>query len=204
MKQVKLGLWSMSIPYLIQFCSLVVQMMTGNLSFLTPNPTLLTITAAIKALQDAYEAALLGGKTLKATQRINRLALIGLMSTLGAYVQEASNGDEQTILSSGMGVKKQRSPLGLLGQVANLRLKKNDSVGEASLLWNSLKGAKTYPVQTTQTPEVASSWVDAGLSTKRSITITGLPSGAYTWFRVAGFNAAGLGQWSSPVQKMIS
>jgi hypothetical protein len=204
MKTVVLNLSGKSIPFIIQFCSMIVLMMTGNLNFLTPTPALADISKAIQALQAAYDAALLGGKPLKTAQRLAKAELLGLMTLLKAYVQLTSGGDEGIIASSGMGIKNAPAPQGIPTQVLNVRLVNNDSVGQASLRWKSIKGTESYPVQTSQTPEVESSWVDAGLSSKASITLTGLPSGKLNWFRVAAFNARGIGPWSGSAQKMIS
>jgi hypothetical protein len=119
-------------------------------------------------------------------------------------VQDVSGGDQTIILSSGMAIKSLPSPKSIPPMVDNLRLKNNVASGQASLLWNALKRVDAYSVQMSQTPADETSWTDVGMSTKRSITLTGLPGTTLCWFRVAGFNAAGLGAWSSPVQKVIS
>jgi hypothetical protein len=108
--------------------------------------------------------------------------LFAIMSQLVAYVQAASCGDEATIRSAGMDVRKKRGS-GKVGIPQNLRTRENNNVGEISLLWKGVKGTRSCVVQTITTPETETSWVVAGNSTKASITLTGLDSGKLYWVR---------------------
>jgi len=99
------------------------------------------------------------------------------------------------------------APVGIPAKVANLSVSDGDNPATADLHWNSIKKVNGYKIQTTEgDPTVETNWKSAtpDISTKSSVTATGLTSGKQTWFRVCAFNAAGQGAWSDPVGKIIS
>ena len=60
---VKFGFSGLNIPKLVQYCKGIVIKMTANANYVTPSPSLgSVITPNITALENAYEAALDGGK----------------------------------------------------------------------------------------------------------------------------------------------
>ncbi len=94
---VKLAIRKKPFPFVIQKCGNIVKLMTGNLNFPFPNPSLTTVSTAISELSLAYELALDGGMLLKATQRTKAAALFNMMSVLSKHVQNVSLSDEQII-----------------------------------------------------------------------------------------------------------
>jgi hypothetical protein len=203
MAQVKLGLRDKPIPFIIEFSTNVVKVMTKNPNFLSPNPALSDISDLIAALGDAYTDALDGGKALKSIMNLAKKALLDKMASLATYVQNISQGDETIIRSSGMGVRKTKFSKDKPATAENLRTTENENAGEVSLKWKRVEKAKSYIIQMTNTPDVDTSWLPAGISTRSSITITGLTTGKNYWFRVAAIGAHGQGGWSEIAKKMI-
>jgi hypothetical protein len=204
MAQVKLDLRNRPIPFIIEFSTKVVKVMTKNPNFLSPNPALGDVSDLTDALSEAYTNALDGGKALKSIMNLAKKALLGSMASLATYVQNISLGDETIIRSSGMGVRETKYSKDKPATAENLQTVKNDNAEEVSLKWKKVDRAKSYVIQMTNTPDVDTSWVPAGISTRASITITGLVTGKNYWFRAAAIGAHGQGGWSESAKKMIS
>jgi hypothetical protein len=187
MKKPKLGFRNLSIPEKIQKSREVVTHLTGNVNFTTPNPTLAVVTTAINALETAHELAADGGKALKSAMRAKEKVLVDLMVQLQEYVANASGGDEQKILSAGLGVKTTTS-----------RQKKGVSViaglnpGEIICTAASpVKGIKAIhefqscidPIPVDVKVDSVNQWVNAEISSKATVTISNLPLGIKIWIR---------------------
>ncbi len=201
---VKLAIRKKPLPFVIQKCSNIVKLMTGNLNFPSPNPSLASVSAAISELSEAYELALDGGRLQKAEQRLKAAALFSMMSVLSKYVQNVSLSDEQIILSSGMDVVKKRTKRTKADAPQNLRVRENYEAGQMSIIFKPIPGATAYIVQTTSTPEIEASWEAVSYFSKASGTVKGLASCKVAWLRVAALTSAGTGFYSAAVQKMIS
>ena len=68
-KQVSLKLATLSVPVKIERARHYVTVMTGNPNFITPAPTLASITTAVTILETAFNNAQAGGKALTALMR---------------------------------------------------------------------------------------------------------------------------------------
>ena len=79
----------------------IIMAMTGNKYYLTPTPSLVDISAALKEFQDALSAAVNGGTTLTAVKIAKRAALVSLIKALALYVQATCNGDAAVLKSNG-------------------------------------------------------------------------------------------------------
>lgn len=186
----------------IERSRLVVDMMTGNLSYPTPTPALALVTTATDKYDDAYQDSILGGVTDTAMLKLRRDDQYVIVKQLAAYVQEASLGDEEIILSSGFGVKRKPGAPQLPDTPHNLRVKTTDNAGEYSLIFKSVKGSKMYRYEHTTTPDQPASWqVVKEISRSRCI-LGGFTSGTRNYFRVTAMNAAGESAPSDPVGKI--
>ena len=101
---------------LITYATGIVTALTGNPYFPTIVPTLVTLTAAIAALQTAETAALARAKGAVITRNEKRLALVQLLQQLKGPIQAAADANLENgasiIASAGVAVKKTvvRSP----------------------------------------------------------------------------------------------
>lgn len=184
----------------------IVAAMTGNANFPTPNPPLATLTASADDVAAAYSAREAVRTALDEAQVVldtKVAANDANLVSLAAYVESTSGGDAQKILSAGLAVKGQPSPIGPLPQVEGLDSNVGDAEGEVTLRWTPLRGAKTYQAQTCPDPITAGGWSDVGLPTKAKLLVTGLPSGGRCWFRVRAIGSAGPGPWSDPCVKTV-
>src|ERR1041384_5177454 len=141
-----LKLGSKTIPQKIQYCKNIVTKMTGNPDFATPDPALIDVANAIKALELAYENALKGGTDLKTIMYAAEKALDDLMKTLRDYVQLTSKGDPVKIMGSGMDIKSSPTPVGILAPPSKVLAEPGKGDGEILAQWSAVKKRKNYNV----------------------------------------------------------
>src|SRR5258706_5239667 len=120
----------------------------------------------------------------------------------GGKAQTVSTGDAAFILARGYAVAATPAPIGELPAPANLVATMGDLTGEVDVAADRVRGAVSYIIQYTTTPNVPGSYQQAGVSAKSSFTVPGLVSGTPYWFRMAAIGSAGQGPWSDPAEKM--
>lgn len=195
MKTLKLGLRNTTVPELIQKARTLVARMDGNTLFSSPKPALAEITAAAAALENAYEDAHDGTKADKIRLRERESELIGFVKQLGAYVQSASGGEAEVILSSGFELKRETTTRVPASNPAHVRGKATIHAGEVIIRWDAASGAKSY-VAEMSTDGI--NWKACGMTTSRKLTVSGLEGGSKPLFRVAGVGPLGQSGWSEP------
>ena len=204
MAKVKLGLDRMTIAVKAELGARIVTAMTGNANFTTPNPPLADITAAKTAMETAYNDALTLRQQAKAAtdlQADKEKDFERLLTSESLYVENASGGDVQKIMSAGMSVKDAGAPIGELPAPMGLYATSGDEDGEIVLNWEPVRGAKSYAVQMTTDPNVPDSWAHKMNVSESFTDVKGLTSGGKYWFRVAAVGAAGQGAFSDPAAK---
>lgn len=202
MKRVKLNLQSMTVPTKIGKGHLIIAQMTGNAAFPAPTPTLAVFSVAVDELETAWGEAQDGAHSKIVAMNQREVEFDNLIRQLADYVQSASGGNEEKILSAGFEVRREPSPIGIpeAPQFRFARIGKHE--GEIDLRWHRSNGARTYNVQRSTVPNNAESWTTIALITKSTYTDTGLNSGSKYWYRVAAIGAAGQSSWSDPATQM--
>lgn len=203
MKRVKSSFARLTIPQKIEKARSIVDKMTGNVDFPTPDPTLPDVSKAVDELESAHTAAKQGGKAKTALMYQKEQVLDVLITSLAGYVQSASRGDEVKILSTGFDVVGKSatqttplvSPVGL--EVANGVLE-----GQLLLSWKKVKGGLNYVIQQADDPLNTDTWETIGTSTKTKFTVNDLQAGKKYWFHVAAIGTPGVGAFSDPACKM--
>jgi hypothetical protein len=163
------------------------------------------IEAAAQALDDAYAEALYARSisvTKTAVMKQLEDALDSLLTALGHYVEAESRGDEAVIKSTGMSVKKRRTPAGIPGMPEALAATEGSMNGSIALKWKAVKGSRSYLVRATTTVADAKSWQQVGVSTRANVLVEELTSGLQYWFQVSAIGTAGQGPWSDPSTKI--
>lgn len=202
MAKPKLLLSKLSIAEKIQLAKTIQQSMTNNTNFPTPDPTLAELKKDIddleKAVTDALEARKVAEeKTAKQNQNIKTLETT--LTNLALYVEKASGGVKEKILSAGMQVSETKKTPISIGQVQNLIAKEGEKSQEIALSWTSVKGAKSYIIECSEAD--ANNWQMKAVSTKSTAIVAGLKSGTQYWFRVCAVGASGNGAYSDPATK---
>ena len=151
MADVKVGLRNLSVAQKTAKATAIVDQMTGNASFPTPNPALVDVTTkttALEAAQSAADAIKQASKSQTVLLNLTEDDLDALLSQLADYVNNTAAGDEQMILSSGFDVIDTEGYVDPLYAPEDFHGTTGDEVGEANLMWNKLKnvGNHTYNV----------------------------------------------------------
>lgn len=205
MAKVKLNLSRLTRLELIALAVQIHAGITGNPNYTTPNPALVALQAAIDALTTGNgELDTIRQAAQEKTVEVDGLdlALMDIVRQLGSYVENASGGDEQKILSAGMDVRDDAAPVQMT-QVMSLEAGFGDNGGEVDLNWDPIHGASSYEIQSSPDPITPDSWNHAAVSTKSSATVGGLGTGTRCWFQVRAVGANGNGPWSDPATKIV-
>lgn len=206
MAQIKLNFSRLSISEKIARARQIVAAMTGNPNFTSPTPPLNLITNVADGLEEAaadVQAARQTAKVKTTVQNTKEDQLDKLVAQEIAYVTAVAGGSEEIIQSAGMDVRATRVTGNIPSQAQNLSATASDHDGAMDLSWDRVPGAASYTIEMSPDPPTATSWTHAGVSTKSTFTVTGLPSGARMWFRVAAVSSAGQSAWSDPATKTV-
>jgi hypothetical protein len=206
MAQIKLNLSRISVRDKVILGRGIINSITGNPHFTTPQPALPAITAAIDDLEqaeNAAQAARQDGKTKTTIRNGKEDNLDRLLAQLAGYVTSVSAGDEAIIQSAGMDVRAVPGTSVVPSQPEGLSATAGDHDGTMDLSWDPVVEAASYVIDSSADPPTATSWQHLGVSTKSTFTVPGLTSGARIWFRVAAVNANGQGPWSDPATKIV-
>jgi hypothetical protein len=84
-----------------------------------------------------------------------------------------------------------------------VRAETNGSPGHTIVAWDPLPGAKSYQVQKTIEPDAQGGWETVATPTKATCNTNGVTPGTRAWYRVAGVNAKGQGDWSEPTPRPV-
>lgn len=206
MAKIKLNFRKLSVSEKIARARQIVDAMTDNPAFPTPTPALAQVTAAITAVEQAnaqaLEARALSKQRTAALEDVES-DLIDEVTRLASYVESASGGRDDVILSAAMDVRAQGTiPSTPPTAPVNLTATTGDQDGEVDLSWNAAQGAQSYIVQVSPNPPTDTSWTQAAVVTASKCTVENLTSGSKYWFRVRAVGAGGQGGWSDPTTKM--
>ena len=198
--KVSLNLARLITPAKIEKAKQIVTAITGNVNFTTPIPSLATVTAAISALETAFNNAQDGGKSKTAVMHEKEKVLDDVLTRLGHYVEDTSLGVESIILSSGMDVKNSNTPVGVLPAPVNLEAITGSASGEIHLRWKSEINAASYIIQMAIFPANVIGppvvWTQISVVTKAKFIAKSLSAGTRYGFRVAVVGSAGISAWS--------
>jgi len=207
MSKIKLNLRSLSPTETVAKARQIITALTGNPDYATPHPALTLITTAADDVETAITDVQAAKQTVATKQSIqhNKLdALEGLLRQLAGYIESVAGDDEAKILSAGVSVRTTTTSTPTVTTPTALSASEGSHEGEVNLSWDKVKGAKSYVIERTTDPQVATSWVHAAVSLKASATISGLTSGTRYWFRVAAVMTGGQSGWSDPAVRLAS
>jgi hypothetical protein len=181
----------------------IVDAMTDNANFPTPDPTLSDVNAAITDYSNALSGAKTRDKTQVAVKNIKRKALISLLKDLASYVNFTAKGDKSIIMSSGFDAGKEGISASTVTSPTNFKITPGMNAGQATTSIRGVKAARTYVHQCTPDPITdASVWQNKFVTT-RSYTFDGLASGKKYWFRVGVIGSGGQVLYSDPLSLII-
>lgn len=171
-----------------------VTMMTGNPAFPTPNPSLADVSDAadkVAAADEAYDFT--RSKVVKEERDSAFATLKSTYRDLGGYVQMASGGDKELILSAGFDVVRAPEPPALPEAPRGVLAWATKYFGEIEVRWGASKGRRIYKLyQTEGDPTVETGWELIAETGKNRMLVKGLERFKTYSFRVVAVGAAGV------------
>ena len=124
---------------------------------------------------------------------------------MASYVQSASNGNANAIVSAGFLLRAKSTPVGCLEMPLNLNLTLNGSIGIMGLTWDPVPKARSYMIQISEAATMERDWKPLRTSTSTKQIVKDLEPGKVYAFRVAAVGGVG-GQspWSVEVKRMAA
>ncbi|MBK9074885.1 MAG: fibronectin type III domain-containing protein [Flavobacteriales bacterium] len=194
---IKLGLGRVTATALVEKGRNHVTMMTGNPAFLAPNPTpepsLVALTDACNALDAANQAyAFNKGKLEKEARDLAYENLKVIIRDLGGYVQFASKGEKDIMLSAGFDVTKSPSAPVVPTTPRDVRAESTRVRKQILVRWGASKGHRLYRVEQTEgDPTLETGWEVIAETGKNRLVVNDLESFKTYSFRVVAIGTIG-------------
>lgn len=181
----------------------VVNGITGNAAFPTPPVTVAALTTLNTTFRAAVTAAHLGGPTQTAERDNVYDTVVAALRKNANYVENQSNNNVATLLSSGFDIvstNRASAPLDqpFITEISNLATTK------LLIRLDSILNAKSYQVQMAMAAN--GPWSEAGIYTQaRRIVLMGLTPGTIYFVRVRAIGGStGYSDWSVAVSLMCT
>ena len=114
-----------------------------------------------------------------------------------------TNGEPGAMLAAGLGVVRDKRPVGLPSAPANLRALPTDFEGRVPLRWQRSVRRCVFTVEATTDAAARTGGKQVKSAPTHSGAGTGLAGGKKHGFRVCAMNAHGTGPWSQPVSAWV-
>ena len=203
MKRIKVVLDFIKFPVTekVNFYRSIIDKLTGNAIYPTPDVSLTAAQVAVDALEKAILAKRDGSHTAVSAMHDAEDAADTIFRTLAAYVERLAAGDETSILSSGFHESSQP----VLTPKAVLSVTDGAHSGAVKLIAKAVERAGSYIWQYAKDaiPGDDSGWILAGVCTSASFEISGLTVASKYYFRVAAVTPDGAQDFSAPVMKVV-
>ena len=191
----------MSVAPSIPYFKKITGKMTGNAKFTdlaTETAALGSATTALDTANTNYEKSKSDTAQLLTLRDNAYAATSDAAHTLANGAQKITT-DASDLQSGGWDLVADATPVGQLSVPANFHATSGDVSGSVDLGWDSQRGVQAHIGQWAASP--SGPWTQGYVGKKSSCTITGLPSGVESWFRVQANGAAGPSDWTGPIVK---
>lgn len=193
---------------LVAFATTENSAITGNPGFTTPLPAVADVSAAITALAAAVETTRLARIALNDAVTAElplRQMLQLLMKNRASYVQTASNGNTNLIVSAGFEVRRAPVPVGPLSPPTDLSLELNGTAGYMALRWSPTPNARAYNIQCSLANTMERNWQAYETTTASRYRCEDMTLGQVYAFRIAAVGGStGQSDWSAEVVRMAA
>jgi hypothetical protein len=181
---------------LLKIAGRIVAGMTANAAYPAPAPTLAVLTAAFNAFGNAVHANDRGSNAVAARNQA-RSQLVTALREMALYVQQASQGNLVTLLSSGFPVQRGRRAISLAAPAApvGVQLRRGSVSGQVLGSCMTVEGVQMYEWHYANQAAPAV-WTSTGTSTSRRVAVEGLVSTSVYLFQVRAYGRRGPGNWS--------
>lgn len=201
MGKIKLDIYQLSVPDSVAYFNGVVSRMTGNATFTSLASKTTALGTANTALETAHTDYLAALALAEAKLALENAALASAQAAARdlAAGADAVTHDAAALLSGGWDLQAERTPVGPMPKVQDLKATGGDMDGTVDLGWAPVKrGLQTYLGRYGTSP--AGPWTQFYAGRASKCTAGGLISGTEFWFQTCAVGAAGPGPWSDPAR----
>lgn len=117
-----------------------------------------------------------------------------------ASVNALAGGDLIILQASGFDLCKEPEARPIPERVKNVTASNGFNSGEVQIGYGPTKYSVSYVIQMRMS---GGEWANVQTTTKRKLVIGAVPEKEYAYFRVAGVNSNGIGEWSTPVRVLV-
>lgn len=200
--RVSLGFSGFSDSALVEFSHRVINGLTENPAFPTPDVPLGILKDEVDDFENALAMSALGGAAATAAKNAERAKLEEMLRRDAFYVQLAMKNDLTVLLSSGYEAVPGRVPSEPLGTSVVLKIE-NTETTQLALRVSPVPNAKAYEVRKMNG---TGGWLPATIGTKsRRLDVDGLVPGLIYQLQVRAIGGStGFSNWSDPVSHMAT
>ncbi|MEP7374593.1 MAG: hypothetical protein ABI675_14460 [Chitinophagaceae bacterium] len=182
------------------FAQGVIDGLTANADFPTPQPTVAVLTTAKNEYTTALAAAGGGGEMETQIKNQQRVALEDVLAQEADYVDLASGGDAAKILSTGFKVSKTPQPQGERARPGNVRVT-SPAKGQLDCRCDPVDGARMYDWSVQKQNSTDAPIRKQTPSAK--LLLTDLQSGAEYGVKVVSLGTNPILNWSDEIKSFV-
>jgi hypothetical protein len=183
----------------IMYVKGIIKAVDGNVFFANPDPSLLTITTNINALDKAESVALNRARGSTGTRDVQKALVDKDLFGLQAYVQRIADADPANAIaiieSAGMSVQKSTAR-----SKGGFEVRHGRESGSVTLLAKAVDTRASYEWQISSDNI---NWKALPVTIKASTLVTGLTPGERHYFRVRVNTKNGEGSWSHALSILV-
>jgi hypothetical protein len=206
MKRFKLGFGNKTVIEQISICRRVADGIDKLPAEHSKQIAKFSVAAKVAEAADAYTQVEVLKTALMAAlvKRNTKVSAMRDCTTRAASdINAVTGGDPAALLAAGVGVARDKQPVGQPSAPTLLRVVSTEFEGVVRLRWKRPVRRCAFLIQMTTAPAATRGWKQVAISIRQSCEVTGLKSGLKCWFRVAASNAHGQGPWSQPVSARV-
>ena len=206
MATIKAGVARLNPRSLYLFTRNLITRMTGNPSFVDPQPALADIQTKLDEFETLAVAALNGTKRDRYVRDEAAEELKDMLRILANYVAMTAAGNGNVILSSGFDIRNEAEPVPPVSVPGAVVAERSTHGGVVNLDWEVVSNTVSYQVMmTTSDPSMADAvWTSVAVTSKSKAEVNNLTPGQYYWFRVKAVGRSSSSGFSDPAMIMAA
>jgi len=180
----------------------IINAMSGNPHFPSPDPAIATVATANAAYADALQAADTGSRADIAAKNQHRNALQQLLKELAGYVNFTAKGDRAVLLTSGFDINNDGLPA-VITKPAGLKVLNGPNSGELISKVPIVDGSRSYSHEYSLDPALADASWKPHSCTRSKFIFKGLQPGKQYFVRVGAVGSKDQKVYSDVISRIV-
>lgn len=213
--KLKTSFTRMNVPAKIEFSRNIINRLTGNSNFPTPDVSVKDLSKQVDALEAAFTEASDGGKHKKQVEREAESALDEMLRRNAHYVMRVAGRDLTMLLSSGYELYSETKSANIPDLPMNIRADVENKSGHLMIRWDKVSDASFYNIIVTEDDKIelkpgvgftqiqSNKTICFNTASSCKQELNGLQSATTYYIYICAGSAAGVGQFSQPVKAIV-